>query len=269
MSFLITQPEELAAAAGKLGTIGSAMFAQNAAAAPTTTGVIPAAADEVSALQAAQFAAYGTLYQELSAQVNAMYDTFVNTLSVSADTYAAAESVNSSAAASPFSAVMGTAEAVPGAATQRALSDLANVVNIGVGNWASAASNLVGMANGGLLPAEAAAEAGAEAGAAAEGISEGFAVGPAAAGSVGGSMAAGLGTASSVGARVPSWAGSAALVSSHASAPAAGWAAPVSPAAPMTIFPGVPGASGARSSAGFGAPRYGVKPLVMTGAQAV
>lgn len=48
MSFLTTQPEELAAAAGKLETIGSAMVAQNAAAAaPTTTGVIPAAADEI------------------------------------------------------------------------------------------------------------------------------------------------------------------------------------------------------------------------------
>lgn len=53
MSFLTTQPEELAAAAGKLETIGSAMVAQNAAAAaPTTTGVIPAAADEISVLQA-------------------------------------------------------------------------------------------------------------------------------------------------------------------------------------------------------------------------
>lgn len=56
MSFLTTQPEELAAAAGKLETIGSAMVAQNAAAAaPTTTGVIPAAADEISVLQAPLF----------------------------------------------------------------------------------------------------------------------------------------------------------------------------------------------------------------------
>ncbi|CAM2895794.1 PE family protein [Mycobacterium intermedium] len=266
MSFLVTQPEELAAAAGKLGTIGSAMFAQNAAAAPTTTSVIPAAADEVSALQAAQFAAYGTLYQELSAQVSAMYDMFVNTLSVSADTYAAAESVNSSAAASPFSAVTGTAEAVPGAATQRALSDLANVANIGVGNWASAASNLIGMANGGLLPAEGAAAAGAGA----EGMSElGSVAEPAAAGSVGGSMAAGLGAASSIGVRAPSWAGSATLVASHAPAQVAGWTAPAPPTAPMAIFPGAPGTLGTRSNAGFGAPRYGVKPLVMTAARAV
>lgn len=81
MSFLTTQPEELAAAAGKLETIGSAMVAQNAAAAaPTTTGVIPAAADEISVLQAPLFTAYGTLYQQVSAEAAAVYDLFVKTL---------------------------------------------------------------------------------------------------------------------------------------------------------------------------------------------
>lgn len=81
MSFLTTQPEELAAAAGKLETIGSAMVAQNAAAAAlTTTGVIPAAADEISVLQAPLFTAYGTLYQQVSAEAAAVYDLFVKTL---------------------------------------------------------------------------------------------------------------------------------------------------------------------------------------------
>lgn len=267
MSFLVTQPEELAAAAGKLGTIGAAMFAQNAAAAPTTTGVIPAAADEVSALQAAQFAAYGTLYQELSAEVSAMYDTFVDTLSVSAETYSTAESANSSAAASPWSAVAGTAAAAPGAATERALSDLANVVNIGVGNWASAASNLVGMANGGLLPTEEVAAVGA----AGEGIADAASAGaPAAAVPGGGLVAAGRGAASSIGTSAPAWAEPATLVSSHSAVQGAGWTAPTSPTAPVSVFPGVPGAaSSTRDSAGFGAPRYGVKPLVMTSAQPV
>ena len=50
MSFVTTQPEALAAAAGTLQGIGSAMSAQNAAAAAPTAGVVPAAADEVSAL---------------------------------------------------------------------------------------------------------------------------------------------------------------------------------------------------------------------------
>ena len=58
MSFVTTQPESLAKAAGNLQGIGSAMTAGNAAAAAPTTGVVPAAADEVSALTAAQFAAH-------------------------------------------------------------------------------------------------------------------------------------------------------------------------------------------------------------------
>ncbi len=44
------------------------MAAQNAAAAAPTTAVAPAAADEVSALQAALFSAYGNLYQSVRAQ---------------------------------------------------------------------------------------------------------------------------------------------------------------------------------------------------------
>ena len=68
MSFLTTQPEALTSAASALETLGTSMVAQNEAAAAPTTGVAPAAADEVSALQAAQFTAYGTWYQHVSAQ---------------------------------------------------------------------------------------------------------------------------------------------------------------------------------------------------------
>ncbi|MGB7166273.1 MAG: PE family protein, partial [Mycobacterium sp.] len=50
MSFVTTQPEALSTAATALGGIGSSFSAQNAAAAAPTTGVVPAAADEVSAL---------------------------------------------------------------------------------------------------------------------------------------------------------------------------------------------------------------------------
>lgn len=58
MSFVSAQPEELTAAAGELTGIGAAMAAQNAAAAAATTGVVPAAADPLSALTAAQFVAH-------------------------------------------------------------------------------------------------------------------------------------------------------------------------------------------------------------------
>ena len=71
MSFVTTQPEALSAAATSLQGIGSGLNAQNAAAAAPTTGVVPAAADEVSALTAAQFAAHAQLYQAVSQQAAA------------------------------------------------------------------------------------------------------------------------------------------------------------------------------------------------------
>jgi hypothetical protein len=58
MSYVTTHPEMLSAAAGNLQGIGAVVSAGNAAAAGPTTGVVPAAADEVSALTAAQFRSY-------------------------------------------------------------------------------------------------------------------------------------------------------------------------------------------------------------------
>lgn len=98
MSFVTTQPEFLASAATSLRGVGSAMAANNAAAAAPTTGVIPAAADEVSALTAAQFAMHAQLYQAVSAQAAAIHEMFVNTLAVSADSYAVTEAANAAAA---------------------------------------------------------------------------------------------------------------------------------------------------------------------------
>jgi hypothetical protein len=98
MSFVTAQPESLTAAAGALRAIGSALAAQNAAAAAPTTGVIPAAADHVSILTAAQFAAHGQLYQQVSAQAMAIHEIFVNTLDFSSGSYAATEAANAIAA---------------------------------------------------------------------------------------------------------------------------------------------------------------------------
>ena len=94
MLFVTTQPQMLTAAAGNLTGIGSAMAAQNAAAATPTMGVVPAAADEVSALIATQFAAHAANYQAVSAQAAAIHDMFVATLGASANSYAATESAN-------------------------------------------------------------------------------------------------------------------------------------------------------------------------------
>lgn len=97
MSFVTTQPELLATAAADLQGIGSALSAENTIAAAPTTGVVPAAADEVSALTAAQFAAHAAMYQELSAHAAAIHEMFVNTLGISAGSYAATEAANAAA----------------------------------------------------------------------------------------------------------------------------------------------------------------------------
>ncbi|CMI72217.1 PE-PGRS family protein [Mycobacterium tuberculosis] len=55
MSFVIVAPEALMSVASEVAGIGSALNAANAAAAAPTTGVLAAAADEVSAAMAALF----------------------------------------------------------------------------------------------------------------------------------------------------------------------------------------------------------------------
>ena len=98
MSFVTSEPEMLAAAAGKLQGIGATVSAQNAAAAGPITGVVPAAADEVSALTAAQFSAHAQMYQAVSAQAAAMHELFATTLGAGAGSYGATEAANAAAA---------------------------------------------------------------------------------------------------------------------------------------------------------------------------
>ena len=97
-SLVTTHPELLSAAASDLQGIGSAMAAQNAAAAGPTGGVVPAAADEVSALTAAQFTAQAGQYQAIAAQAHTIHEMFVQTLGTSAASYAATEAANAASA---------------------------------------------------------------------------------------------------------------------------------------------------------------------------
>jgi PE family/PPE-SVP subfamily C-terminal region len=282
MSFVTTQPEALAYAAGKLQTLGSAMAAESAAAAAPTTGVAPAAADEVSALQAAIFGAYGSLYQSVSAQASAIHEMFVHTLGASSGSYATTESANSAATASPLSGGISGLFSSAGNAASAASADpppgsyLANIIDIGSGNWSSAASDLIGMAGGGLLPAanEAGEAAGNAAGAAGEagGVAAGFGTAglTGAAGPVGLGGLAGLGQVASVGGLSvpPSWAAGAAAPAvppGAATLTGAGWTVPAAAqSTPVTTMPaGMPAVATAGKAAGLGAPRYGVKPTVM------
>jgi PE family len=94
MSIVFAQPEILAAAAGELHTINAAVRAGNSVADDPTTGVVPAAADLVSLLTAAQFAAHARLYQAISAQAVTAQDQLATTLGISAGSYTATEAAN-------------------------------------------------------------------------------------------------------------------------------------------------------------------------------
>jgi hypothetical protein len=94
VSFVTAAPEMLLAAAGNLRSIGSAVADANAATAAPSTGVVPPAADEVSALTAAQFAAHAAMYQAVAVQAAVIHDLFVTTLGTCAGSYAATEAAN-------------------------------------------------------------------------------------------------------------------------------------------------------------------------------
>jgi hypothetical protein len=94
MSMVMAQPEMLAAAAAELQALNAAVWAGNAAAAAPTTGVVPAAADVVSMLVAAQFVSHAQLYQQMSALAATIREQLATTLGISAGSYAATEAAN-------------------------------------------------------------------------------------------------------------------------------------------------------------------------------
>jgi hypothetical protein len=95
MTSLITQPQVLAAAAADVADINSAIGAARAAAAGPTTGLVAAAGDEVSAMSATLFGAYGQEYQALLQQAAAFHEQFVAALSSAGNAYAGAEAAAS------------------------------------------------------------------------------------------------------------------------------------------------------------------------------
>jgi len=91
MTSLITEPQLLAAAATDASAIGSALNEAKAAAAGPTTSLMVAAQDEVSAITASLFGAYGQQYQALAAQASAFHEQFVAALAAAGNAYAQAE----------------------------------------------------------------------------------------------------------------------------------------------------------------------------------
>jgi hypothetical protein len=265
MSYVTTHPEALDFAAGKLEGIGTALAAQNAASAASTATVSPAAADEISALQATQFSAYGNLYQQVSEQAAAIHQAFVQMLETSAGSYGATETANSAATGtgdlagiSPIGQLtqFGQFGLLPGLLSNTGLGVLAGGQNIG-----AAASDFIPLASqtngsgGTVLVSDAAAAA--PPGATAPPIS--------AAG--GAPVLAGMSQAPSIsGMSVPpSWAtGPTPAASTPARLTGAGWtsAVPHSPSV-STVPGGLPSVATTGRTSGLGAPRYGIKPKVM------
>ncbi|WP_445163834.1 PPE family protein, SVP subgroup [Mycobacterium sp. Dal123C01] len=300
MSFLTTATEELLAAQTLLGGVNTNLAAQNAGAAAATTIVAPAAADPVSIQQAATFSTYGTTYQGLAGEAQSQLESYVANLGLSSNSYGDAESANAASAVladavSPADAAAAAAAPGPGSSLLDILQYLlggtgnftnptmlggvfglssngANILNIGAGNWASAASNLVGMAGGGLLPAGSDTIGDAAAAAGAADLASQVTPMPIGgmAGMGGMPVVAGLGQGTLVGqlAVPPTWAGGQVTPMAGTSVTplhTVGWtgAAPQAGAGtPMAGMPGMVTGAG-RASSGFGAPRYGVKPIVM------
>lgn len=97
MSMVIAEPQMLTVAAAEMQALNESVWAGSAAAAAPTTGVVPAAADLVSMLTAAQFATHARIYQEISAQAATIREQMALTLALSAASYAATEAANASA----------------------------------------------------------------------------------------------------------------------------------------------------------------------------
>jgi hypothetical protein len=279
MSFVTAQSPALMAAATRLQQLGTSMAAQNAAAATPTTAVAPAAADEVSALQAMQFSAYGTWYQQVSAQAAAIHQTLVNTLGSSAGSYGETESANQAATGS--TSLSGLLNALSGGSTAATgptqTSGLSSNLGASIGtpfNWAqnfgAASSDMLDLAQGQFIPSSSSA-----APASALGLTGDIGATPAAPAPVAttglGAMpvSAGVGQASSIGklSVPPTWAAGdvGAVSASPAPLPSAGWTSPAPQGATVTTLPaGMPSvASSGRGGLGVGAPRYGAKPTVM------
>jgi hypothetical protein len=284
MSFLTALPEALQAAAAQLQGLGSTFEAQSSAIAAPTTGIAPAAADEVSALQSQLFSTYGTLYQQISAQATAIQQQIASNLGLNGGSYGNAEATNAASAAAgnaastdPFAGITQfLVTTLGGNGTLGASGNFSNVANIGGGNYASAASDLLGLAGGGLLDTSSMGIApdAAGLGAGLAGFNgaalDGGAAGALGAGGLGGApVLAGVGASSSVGqlSVPPAWAAGEGVPVAAGTGPVqlAGWTSPTgaAPAAGTTVPAGMPAMATAGKSGGLGAPRYGVKPKVM------
>jgi len=101
MSFVSAVPDVLTSASGDLTGIGSAIRVANAAASGSTTQVVAAAQDEVSAAISGLFGSYAQDYQAVIGQATLFHEQFAQALSTGGGLYAATESANASPLQTP------------------------------------------------------------------------------------------------------------------------------------------------------------------------
>ncbi len=124
MSYVLTQPEVMAAAAADMASIGTTIDEAGAAAAGRTTGVVAAAADEMSAAIADVFNAYAQEWQAVLGRATLLHSEFAQVLAACGNAYADAEAASLGALAAgslPLTATSGTG--VLTAMTKAAMTD--------------------------------------------------------------------------------------------------------------------------------------------------
>src|SRR5260370_39342580 len=94
MSLVRVGPEAILAKAADLAGLASTISAANASAAAQTTSVAAPAADAVSALVAELFGSHAANYQEFGAQMAAVHEQLVQTLTANGHAYANAGAAN-------------------------------------------------------------------------------------------------------------------------------------------------------------------------------
>ena len=101
MTSLVAQPQSMAAAAADVAEIGSAIGQANAAAAAPTSGLVAAAADEISTAYAKLFSAYARDYQAVVKQASAFHQRFAQALAGAGISYAETEIANAAGGSLP------------------------------------------------------------------------------------------------------------------------------------------------------------------------
>jgi len=114
MRYVITAPQTLAATAADVERIGRTIGAASAAAAAPTSGLVPAAEDEVSAAVTQLFDVYGQDYQAGVRQALAFHNEFTQALAAAGSAYAQAETANAAVVSGVSNALNASVQALLG-----------------------------------------------------------------------------------------------------------------------------------------------------------